>query len=81
MVESPELDIIVEARYSFLLTIMLLLEQDHFLNVCFKASWIMNVLHSGFGFSRNYNNLHPIDKLSEIEVQWSLGAFIYHMQT
>lgn len=41
----------------------------------------MNVLHSGFGFSRNYNNLHPIDKLAEIEVQWSLGAFIYHMQT
>ncbi|VDO01343.1 unnamed protein product [Rodentolepis nana] len=41
----------------------------------------MNVLHSGFGFSQNYNNLHPIDKLAEIEVQWSLGAFIYHMQT
>ncbi|KAH9281468.1 Ectonucleoside triphosphate diphosphohydrolase 4 [Echinococcus granulosus] len=48
--------------------------------VCFKASWIINVLHSGFGFPRTYTNLHPIDKLSGIEVQWSLGAFIYYMQ-
>ncbi|KAM7536484.1 hypothetical protein Aperf_G00000084102 [Anoplocephala perfoliata] len=49
--------------------------------LCFKASWIMNVLHSGFGFSRDYHNLHPIDKLAGIEVQWSLGAFIYQMQS
>ncbi|VDM30456.1 unnamed protein product [Hydatigera taeniaeformis] len=48
--------------------------------VCFKASWIINVLHSGFGFPLTYANLHPIEKLSGIEVQWSLGAFIYYAQ-
>ncbi|KAL5106281.1 Ectonucleoside triphosphate diphosphohydrolase 4 [Taenia crassiceps] len=48
--------------------------------VCFKASWIINVLHSGFGFPLTYANLYPIDKLSGIEVQWSLGAFIYYAQ-
>ncbi|KAL5966027.1 Ectonucleoside triphosphate diphosphohydrolase 4, partial [Taenia solium] len=48
--------------------------------VCFKASWIINVLHSGFGFPLTYANLYPIDKLSGIDVQWSLGAFIYYAQ-
>uniref|UniRef100_A0A5K3EVA9 Apyrase n=1 Tax=Mesocestoides corti TaxID=53468 RepID=A0A5K3EVA9_MESCO len=48
--------------------------------VCFKASWIMNVLHTGFGFSQSYSNVHPIDSLSGIEVQWSLGALVYYMQ-
>ncbi len=48
--------------------------------VCFKASWIMNVLHTGFGFPQDYAELHPIDRLANIEVQWSLGAFIYYMQ-
>lgn len=48
-------------------------------SLCFKASWIINVLHTGFGFPEDYNDLQPVERLEGIEVQWSLGALIYYM--
>ncbi|VDN43226.1 unnamed protein product [Dibothriocephalus latus] len=47
--------------------------------MCFKASWIINVLHTGFGFPEDYDDLQPVERLKDIEVQWSLGALIYYM--
>lgn len=49
-------------------------------NLCFKAAWILNVLHTGFGFPQNYSRLYPVKELAKMEVQWSLGALIYYMQ-
>nr|VZI30049.1 unnamed protein product [Spirometra erinaceieuropaei] len=48
-------------------------------SLCFKAAWIMNVLHTGFGFPEDYTDLQPVERLEGIEVQWSLGALIYYM--
>ncbi|VEL08403.1 unnamed protein product [Protopolystoma xenopodis] len=45
--------------------------------LCFKAAWMMNVLHIGLEFPEDYSKLRPINDLNGAEVQWSLGALLH----
>uniref|UniRef100_A0A1A8KGI3 nucleoside-triphosphate phosphatase n=1 Tax=Nothobranchius kuhntae TaxID=321403 RepID=A0A1A8KGI3_NOTKU len=44
---------------------------------CFKSAWMYEVLHSGFSFPTNYENLKTALLVYEKEVQWTLGAILY----
>lgn len=37
-----------------------------------------SVLHSGLQFPQWYSKLHTVETIRGIEVQWSLGAMLYH---
>ncbi|KAM8885717.1 ectonucleoside triphosphate diphosphohydrolase 4 isoform 2-T2 [Spinachia spinachia] len=44
---------------------------------CFKSAWMYEVLHSGFSFPANYENLKTALLVYDKEVQWTLGAILY----
>ncbi|XP_074643292.1 ectonucleoside triphosphate diphosphohydrolase 4-like isoform X2 [Tubulanus polymorphus] len=44
---------------------------------CFKSAWIVQVLHGGFKFPRNYNKFNSVQLIDGKEVQWTLGALLY----
>ncbi|KAJ2339087.1 Golgi apyrase [Coemansia erecta] len=43
---------------------------------CFKAAWLVNVLHSGFGVPREASPFQSVQQVGETEVSWTLGALL-----
>ncbi|KAJ2801112.1 Golgi apyrase, partial [Coemansia guatemalensis] len=44
---------------------------------CFKAAWLVNVLHKGFGVPRGLSsNFESVDRVGDVEVSWTLGALL-----
>ncbi|PIA13615.1 nucleoside phosphatase GDA1/CD39, partial [Coemansia reversa NRRL 1564] len=44
---------------------------------CFKAAWLINVLHKGFGVPRGLSsNFESINRIGDVEVSWTLGALL-----
>lgn len=51
--------------------------QDRVLYECFKASWIINLLHeSGLKMPEDYRNLKTLDQIDGQEIDWTIGAII-----
>ncbi|XP_054460088.1 ectonucleoside triphosphate diphosphohydrolase 7-like isoform X1 [Anoplopoma fimbria] len=44
---------------------------------CFKSAWMYEVLHSGFRFPADYQNLKTAQLVYDKEVQWTLGAILF----
>ncbi|KAL6111159.1 ectonucleoside triphosphate diphosphohydrolase 7-like isoform X1 [Pungitius pungitius] len=44
---------------------------------CFKSAWMYEVLHSGFRFPPDYQNLKTAQLVHDKEVQWTLGAILF----
>ncbi|KAJ2779301.1 Golgi apyrase [Coemansia interrupta] len=47
---------------------------------CFKAAWLVNVLHEGFGLPKQAGGPRPafrsLDSVGGVEVSWTLGALL-----
>lgn len=51
--------------------------QDRILYECFKASWLLTMLHdSGFMMPNDYNDFRTVDRLNDVEIDWTMGAII-----
>ncbi|XP_077571900.1 ectonucleoside triphosphate diphosphohydrolase 4 isoform X1 [Stigmatopora nigra] len=44
---------------------------------CFKSAWMYEVLHRGFSFPKDYQNLKTAFLVFDKEVQWTLGAILF----
>ncbi|KAG5442675.1 Ectonucleoside triphosphate diphosphohydrolase 1, partial [Clonorchis sinensis] len=44
---------------------------------CFKAIYVVTLLHDGLHFPENYEKLHRVDEINGTDVQWSLGAIFF----
>ncbi|KER27924.1 hypothetical protein T265_05129 [Opisthorchis viverrini] len=44
---------------------------------CFKAIYVVTVLHDGFKFPKTYDKLHRVNEINGTDVQWSLGAIFF----
>lgn len=54
--------------------------QDRILYECFKASWLLTMLHnSGFKMPVTYNNFITAERLDGREIDWTLGAMIHEI--
>ncbi|KAJ2078610.1 Golgi apyrase [Coemansia sp. RSA 988] len=44
---------------------------------CFKAAWLVNVLHKGFRVPRGLSsNFESVNRVGDIELSWTLGALL-----
>lgn len=51
--------------------------EDRILYECFKASWLLSILHSsGFKMPVDYDSFRTIDRLDEQEIDWTMGAMM-----
>lgn len=51
--------------------------QDRILYECFKATWLLTILHdSGFMMPDDYNDFRTVDRLNNEEIDWTMGAII-----
>lgn len=51
--------------------------QDRILYECFKATWLLTILHdSGFKMPNDYNDFSTVDRLNGEEIDWTMGAII-----
>lgn len=51
--------------------------EDRILYECFKASWILVMLHgSGFNMPVDYDNFRTVNQLNGEEIDWTVGAII-----
>ncbi|TGZ59678.1 hypothetical protein CRM22_008933 [Opisthorchis felineus] len=44
---------------------------------CFKAIYVVTLLHTGLKFPEDYEKLHRVNEIDGTDVQWSLGAIFY----
>lgn len=49
--------------------------QDRILYECFKASWLLTILHDyGFRMPNSYDNFKTVEQLDGREIDWTMGA-------
>lgn len=52
--------------------------EDRILYECFKASWLLTILHnSGLKMPVDYDNFRTIDRLHGQEIDWTMGAMLW----
>lgn len=51
--------------------------QDRILYECFKATWLISILHAhGFNMPEDYNDFRTLDRLAGEEIDWTIGAMV-----
>lgn len=51
--------------------------QDRILYECFKATWLLTILHSnGLKMPSQYSNFRTLDKINGREIDWTFGALV-----
>lgn len=52
-------------------------KEDRVLYECFKASWLLTILHdSGLRMPVDYNNFRTVERLDDEDIDWTMGAMI-----
>ena len=67
------------------------ISDEYLIDSCFKANWVLNVLHEGFGLPRidieepieeltvsNYRLFQSADKINNRELSWTLGKILLY---
>lgn len=53
---------------------------DRVLYECFKATWLLTILHSsGFRMPQTYDNFRTVDRLNGQEIDWTIGAMLWEL--
>lgn len=53
------------------------IDSDRILHECFKASWLLTILHSsGLNMPSDYENFRTLDELDGEQIDWTTGAML-----
>lgn len=65
------------------------LSDDELSELCYKSSWVLNVLHRGLGFPRygvddaelpkNGSSIHVAEKINGLDFSWTLGRAVLYL--